>query len=52
MVPHGFEWFIKEAGDTDLIKLAFGELNSMKKDSSPLVRQEVEESLGRLRGRL
>jgi hypothetical protein len=48
-VPHGFEHIASGAIDADLSLRALAELTKMQTDDSPTVRNEVAESLARLK---
>jgi hypothetical protein len=48
-VPHGFEHIASDAKDADLSMHALAELARMQKDDSATVRDEVAESMVRLR---
>ena len=48
LIPHGLEHIIKDSGDEELSKKAYGVLLQMRGDSSAQVRDEVEESLQQL----
>jgi hypothetical protein len=45
LVPHGFEHIAREAKDTSLREAALAELQSMMKDPSSDVQNEVREAL-------
>ena len=48
-IPHGFEHIVSDASDAELAVQALAELTKMQTDSSSKVRDEVSESLGRIR---
>jgi hypothetical protein len=48
-IPHGFEHIVVDSGDRELAKRAFSELLRLKGDLADAVRNEVDESLLRLR---
>jgi hypothetical protein len=50
-VPHGFEHVVSDAPDAELAMQALAELTKMQTDHSPMVRDEVAESLARIKKR-
>ncbi len=48
MVPHGLELIANECSDSETRSAAIRQIVNMKHDKSPGVRQQAEESLGRL----
>jgi hypothetical protein len=50
-VPHGLEHIVCDSSDAELAMRALSELTKMQKDGSAIVRDEVTESLARLKKR-
>ena len=50
-IPHGFEHVVSDTPDAELAMRALAELTKMQTDHSSIVRDEVNESLGRIKKR-
>ena len=51
LVPHGLEHIVGDSPDAELAIKALAELMKMQTDHSPMVRDEVVESLARIKKR-
>jgi len=49
LVPHGFAWLAKKCNDRNLVEKIYAELKSMVNDPSKDVRNEVAESMRKLK---